>query len=84
MAQGAGGVEHVRPHAPRRRLAVALGDRGEDRAVLVVRVPDAVALAELGAAEGREPRADRQRLLGQEPVMGGGVEPFVELRFRPS
>ena len=64
----AGGVEHVRTHAPRRRLAIALGDRGEDRAVLGMGVPDAVALAELGAAEGREPGADRQRLLGQNPL----------------
>src|SRR3954451_97965 len=77
-AERAGGVEHVRAHAAAGLVAIALRDGRQNAVMLLARARNAAALPQLRAPERPETNPDRDGLLRQERIMGGGVDGLVE------
>lgn len=73
------GIEHMCSHAPGCRLPIAFRYRLHDRIVLVPRPAETFTLSKLRAPEGNEPGAHRYRMFGEECVMRGAIDSFVEL-----
>ncbi len=71
-------------HPARGRIAVPFRDRLHDGVVLVAGSANAIALPQLGAAEGAQPRTNILRLLGEKRVVRRAVDAFVELRLKAS
>jgi hypothetical protein len=60
------GIQHMRTHSAGCGLSVTFRDRLHDGVMLVAGLANAIALPQLGAAEGAEPRTHVLRLLGEK------------------